>query len=75
MYSAIALAVPLDTALTKRGSNLAASNSFTIALAAVIPSFAAGALAGLEEKDEEREEETEKDDETDSLSRFVERVR
>lgn len=71
----IACAAPLATALTSKGSNLAASSSLTTALAAESPSFAVGTEGGLDEKEAESEEVMEKEDETASLSRFVERVR
>lgn len=74
-YSSTALLAPLAMALTRRGSNLAASSSLTIALETERPSLAVGTVGGREEKDAESEEEMEKDEVTASFSRFVERVR
>lgn len=76
MKFSIALLEPFATALTKIGSNLAASNSFTIALAVESPSFAVGAVGGREVNEDVREEpEIENAEETDSDRRFVDRVR
>lgn len=83
MKSSIALLAPFETWVDKIGSNLAASNSLTIALALDSPSFAVGVEFVEEEsrevneaaKVEVEEEEIENADETDSFNRFVDRVR
>ena len=75
MKFSTALPAPFATALTNNGSNLAASNSLTIALAVANPSFAVGADGGREVKDAAREEEIENAEETESERRLVERVR
>jgi len=69
------LPAPFATAFTSKGSNLAASNSLTIALAVANPSLAVGADGGLEVKDAAREEEIENAEETESDRRLVERVK
>lgn len=75
-----ARAAPFATALPRRGSKRAASNSFTIARAVWVPSLAVGAVLPRTAPEKELaseldEEEREKEDATSSESRVVERVR
>ena len=85
MNVSIARLAPFATDFDKIGSNLAASNSFTIARALASPSFAVGTVvrdprlpldvneaARTEAEDEDEDENA---DETDSVNRFVERFK
>lgn len=78
MYDSIARLAPFATAFANNGSNLAASSSFTIALAVAIPSFAVGSVGGLAAENELArlvDDEMLYADPTASVRRLLERVR